>query len=45
MGQAAVYKWFRPIKKGQQLLKDSLQKGTPVTACNKIAVVHVQENW
>lgn len=23
----------------------SLQKGTPVTACNKIAVVHVQENW
>jgi hypothetical protein len=21
-GQAAVYRWFRPIKKGQHLLKD-----------------------
>jgi hypothetical protein len=45
MGQAAVYIWFRPIKKGQQLLKDNLQKGTLVTACNKTAVVHVKENW
>jgi hypothetical protein len=43
VGQAVVYKWCRPIKKAQQLLKDSLQTGTPVTTYNKTAF-HAQEN-